>query len=406
MKCVVVSHACVARRFREKIAILSEGDAAGRSRLDITLVVPSYSFEGSRKVYVEREAGENYRTVTARTLFTDHIFITYYLDIVDILRAEQPDVVYVEEEPCSIAAAQVARARRKMGGSFKLIFFSWENIAQRWYKLPNPRALVYPWCERLVFSQSAGAVAGGLEATRVLRGHGYRGPIGVIPQFGVDTDVFSRRDSSALREQLDLRNFVIGYIGRLLPEKGLGTLIDAAARLSIPFDLLIIGRGPEKKRLIRQARDLGLSHRMRLVDAVPHDSVPSHMNCMDVLVLPSITTRMWKEQFGRVLIEAMACEVPVIGSSSGEIPSVIGPAGALFNEGDPADLAARISEVFAGDRAAIGKRARRRVLENYTMHAVAEELREFILTVCASPSTPQHSLAGRPAGREDSNALP
>ena len=162
-------------------------------------------------------------------------------------------------------------------------------------------------------------------------------------------------------------------------------LADAVARLTFPFNLLIIGRGPEKKRILRRVDELGMLPKTRFVDAVPHDSVAGYMNCIDVLVLPSVTTRIWKEQFGRVLIEAMASEVPVVGSSSGEIPHVIGPAGMVFDEGDPGHLAARISEVFAGDRAKLGKAARRRVQQKYTMRKIARDLREFIFTICNSP---------------------
>ncbi|NQT19588.1 MAG: glycosyltransferase [Planctomycetes bacterium] len=382
MKCIVVSHACVAPGFRKKIAILAED-----KNIDVTLVVPSHGSEESRRVYLEDEGDEGFRIIRARTLFTSHIFIMLYLDIARILREKQPDVVYVEEEPCSVAAAQIALAHRNMHRSFKLILFSWENIAERWYSLPNPRALVYPRCERLVFSQADAAIAGGRQAMQALRHRGYRGTVEIIPQFGADTRAFAKKDQPELRRQLDLDNFVIGYAGRLLPEKGLMTLLDAAARLTLPFNLLIVGRGPERKRLVRRAKELGVFPNMRFVDAIPHSSVPDYMNCMDVLVLPSRTTRVWKEQFGRVLIEAMACEVPVIGSSSGEIPSVIGPAGMIFREGSGAELAARISDVFAGDRAALGMAARKRVEENYTMRMIAEHLREFIFDISALPSS-------------------
>lgn len=388
MKCVVVSHACVARGLRRKIAILAED-----RDLDVTLVVPSYGSEESRKVRLEDAGEEGYRIIRARTLFTSHIFIMLYRDIARILREEQPDVVYVEEEPCSLAAAQIAHAHSKMNRSFKLIFFSWENIAERWYRLPNPRALVYPRCERLVFAQTGAAIAGGQEAMQALRHRGYAGTVEIIPQFGVDTSAFARKDSSELRRQLGLEHLVIGYAGRLLHEKGLMTLLEAAARLGVPFNLLIVGRGPERKPLVRRATELGILPSIRFVDAIPHSMMPDYMNCMDVLVLPSLTTPMWKEQFGRVLIEAMACEVPVIGSSSGEIPTVIGPAGMIFREGSDGDLAARISDVFGSDRAQLGRAARKRVQENYTMRKIAERLREFIFAIGNSP-LPGEALAG------------
>ncbi len=97
------------------------------------------------------------------------------------------------------------------------------------------------------------------------------------------------------------------------------------------------------------------------------------MNCFDCLVLPSLTRRNWKEQFGRVLIEAMACEVPVIGSSSGEIPRVIADAGMVFQEGDISDLAKRIEMLLCDKelRASLGRKGRERVLARYTQKKVA-----------------------------------
>lgn len=92
-------------------------------------------------------------------------------------------------------------------------------------------------------------------------------------------------------------------------------------------------------------------------------------------MLPSLTTPRWKEQFGHVLIEAMACGVPVIGSSSGAIPEVIGDAGLVVPEGIPGALAEainllRISEI---QRMSLGQRGRARVLELYTNERIGHQ---------------------------------
>ena len=67
-----------------------------------------------------------------------------------------------------------------------------------------------------------------------------------------------------------------------------------------------------------------------LLPQIPSDQVAVEMRKLHALVLPSRTTPRWKEQFGRVLIEAMACGVPPVGSDSGEIPHVIDDAGLVF----------------------------------------------------------------------------
>src|SRR5436305_9013059 len=97
------------------------------------------------------------------------------------------------------------------------------------------------------------------------------------------------------------------------------------------------------------------------------------MQKMDVFVLPSLTRPNWKEQFGRVLVEAMACETPVIGSRSGEIPRVIGDAGLLFQEGNVQELAARVRRLLDDPTlyAQLAAQGRQRVLERYTQERIA-----------------------------------
>jgi glycosyltransferase involved in cell wall biosynthesis len=92
-------------------------------------------------------------------------------------------------------------------------------------------------------------------------------------------------------------------------------------------------------------------------------------------VLPSRTRPNWKEQFGRALVEAMACEVPVVGSDSGEIPNVIGDAGLVFPEGDVAALAGHLRRLQDSQdmRRDLGRRGRARVLDRFTQARVAEQ---------------------------------
>ncbi len=110
--------------------------------------------------------------------------------------------------------------------------------------------------------------------------------------------------------------------------------------------LVLVGSGRFEAAAKSLAEDLGLSSRIRWVPRIGSLEVPDVMNAFDALVLPSRTTPRWKEQFGRVLIEAMACETPVVGSDSGEIPRVIGDGGLLFVEGEANILAQRLLRLY------------------------------------------------------------
>src|SRR5205823_4123762 len=119
------------------------------------------------------------------------------------------------------------------------------------------------------------------------------------------------------------------------------------------------------------------------VDSLPLQELPSVMNALDVLALPSWTTDRWKEQFGRVIIEAHACGTPVIGSSSGAIPEVVGQGGLIFPERDPATLASAITRLY-GDAALcreLGEQGRKQVEQQFTWQRVAERMRHIYLTV-------------------------
>jgi glycosyltransferase involved in cell wall biosynthesis len=104
---------------------------------------------------------------------------------------------------------------------------------------------------------------------------------------------------------------------------------------------------------------------------------------MDVLVLPSQTTPQWKEQFGHVLIEAMACEAPVIGSDSGEIPNVIGDAGLVFKESNADELKHQIQKLAANEalKLSLSQKGRQRALSMYTHERIAEEIFKIYRTI-------------------------
>ena len=122
------------------------------------------------------------------------------------------------------------------------------------------------------------------------------------------------------------------------------------------------------------AHELGLVGRVAFAGKIPTAQMPEFYHRLDVLVLPSRTRPNWKEQFGRVLVEAMACGVPVIGSDSGEIPHVAGDAGLIFTEGQVDALRACLAKLVDKPelRANLGRQGRERVLAHYTQAQMAD----------------------------------
>jgi glycosyltransferase involved in cell wall biosynthesis len=208
-------------------------------------------------------------------------------------------------------------------------------------------------------------------AATVWREKRYAGPLRVIPQFGADPELFT-----PLAHPGNQRPFTIGYFGRLVEEKGLATLMDAAAQLHNPdWCLRFVGSGPHQSALEKRAAELGIGDKVQFCAYVPSTQMPALYHELDVFVLPSLTRPNWKEQFGRVLVEAMASGVPVIGSDSGAIPDVTGDAGLVFPEGDTAALTIHLDHVQHDSslRAQLAQKGRARVLDHFTHERVADE---------------------------------
>jgi len=359
---VLVSKALVVGAYQKK--------AEEIARLGVELMVltpPSWRDRRGTQA-AERLHTVGYELRTIPILFNGAYHMHFYPTLVKELRDLKPEVVHVDEEPYNLATLLGVRAARTVGA--KPIFFTWQNLLRRY---PPP----FNWFERTVYRACSVAIAGNAEAREVLVRKGYKGEIVVLPQFGVDPNIFRPQTGMDGEESAKRRGkedaFHIGYDGGLLPEKGLDLLLRACAGLEGSWRLTLVGSGEELEALRKLASESGAADRVTLGVRLPSGEMPAFYRALDLLVLPSRTRPNWKEQFGRVLIEAMASGVPVIGSSSGEIPNVIGDAGVVFPEGDIESLRSQLQRLMQ-DRAArnsLAEAGRQRVLAHYTMEEIA-----------------------------------
>jgi glycosyltransferase involved in cell wall biosynthesis len=223
------------------------------------------------------------------------------------------------------------------------------------------------------------AVAGNADAAQILRERGFAGPVAVIPQLGMDGEPNSMEAVARTRAELGLTQFTIGYAGRFVREKGLLTLVDALAGLRhLEWQLLLVGDGPIRSTLVKHAARQKILDRLCLVRPVPNAETPRYLSCMDLFVMPSESTKSWREQFGHALIEAMACQVPVIGSTCGEIPNVIGESGCIFREGDSAELGSMLQGLIMNPEriGAMSRAGSARVKSLFTNEAIGKRYLE------------------------------
>jgi glycosyltransferase involved in cell wall biosynthesis len=309
------------------------------------------------------------------TRWTNHIHVFRYSESVlsDLILQGKFDGIYAWEEPYIFAGYQIARLSRR--SKTRYCFWTAQSLNKRY---PPPFDLFEKTAVRTAYRW----VAGGQTVFNNLVERGYPSSCGRVLTLAVDTAAFRATDDiskSKLRDRLGIKRPVIGFMGRFVPAKGLRILTQALQALdpALPWNLLLLGSGEMESELMDWADRRGWRDRVR-IHLAKHDEVPEFLSAMDILVAPSQTTPGWKEQFGRMLIEAFACGVPVIASDSGEIPHVVGDCGLIVPEKDVAKWSAAIDTLLRNDemRRELSVRGLARV-DRFSAKQVAAQFSEF-----------------------------
>jgi len=361
VRVLMLSKACIVGAYQRKLEEL----AARAPEMALVVAVPPGWKDKGGVTQLELAHTRGYRLEVLPLAFNGQFHLHFYPTLGRLIREFRPHIVHIDEEPYNLATYLANRQARRYGA--KTLWFSWQNLLRRY---PPP----FAWIEQYNLRHTEYAIAGSATAAEVWRRKGYAGPLAIIPQFGVDPDIFLPRvypDDDAARGD----TVHIAYAGRLVPEKGLDLLLEALSGLEGSWRATIQGNGPEEARLRTLAERYNLTARVAFRPPVPSVDMPAFYQALDVLVLPSRTQENWTEQFGRVLVEAMACSVAVVGSATGEIPHVIGDAGIVFPENDVEALRAALARLIHDPawRQDLGARGRARVLAQYTQQHVAQQ---------------------------------
>ena len=312
-----ISHSSVVTSWRERERVLR------RRGIDLTLVTSVRWEEGGSLVPFTRD-GDGF-AVPVRT-FGRHpnLFLFDPRPLWRLLGDGTWDLVDMHEEPFGLAVAEVLVLRRLRCRRTPYLVCSAQNVEKR-YSPP------FRWIERWSLRHAAGAYTCNTEAGEILRRKGLTGELELLP-LGVDVARFEAVDRAPPTGRLR-----VGFVGRLIPHKGVDVLLQAAA-LDDRLDLEVYGAGPEAAALQDRAAVLGVADRVAFHGHVEESALPDVYRTFDVLAVPSVPVVGWLEQFGRVVVEAQAAGVPTVASASGALPDVVGDAGLLVPPNSPVAL--------------------------------------------------------------------
>lgn len=289
-------------------------------------------------------------------------------DLERLLSDFRPEVVQVEEPAASRGAALALKIAERL--RLPRVLHSWQSLPPQLGWLAARRG-------RRALRRASALLAGNRRAATLLGQSRPGVPLSTIPQLGVTPPLSVSRSAQP--------EFTIGFAGRLVPEKGLETLLQACVKLHGRWHIQVAGTGPEQIRLEQLAERLGLGSRITWLGMVAQSELSELWPRVDCVVQPSRPTTTWIETYSYAAVEAMAFGVPAIVSDCGALPELVGGAGVVVPPGDPTALTAALARLRDDPtaRTALGAAGRKRVMEEFTDSAVALKTLEFWKTLKA-----------------------
>lgn len=315
-----------------------------RAGVQLTLVVPRFWPDGGSQRNLTDEA---FRIVELAVKRPGDVNRHAYADesaIRRLLRDVAPDILDVHEEPFSLAGRQWLKAAPV---ETPVVMYTAQNVDKR---LPPP---FYRY-EQRSHRRAGGLYPCSRQAAAVARGKGFDGLIDVIP-LGYDPTIFFAGSQSPADEVATL-----ALVGRLVPEKGVRDAVRVLVQLNATRSarLVLAGSGPEEQPARELAGELGVADRLEVVPWQSTTALADLYRNAHVVLVPSIPTATWTEQFGRVIVEAQASGAVVAGYATGSIPDVAGKSAMLVRAGD-ADALAVATRALLEDASGYAERRQR-----------------------------------------------
>lgn len=280
----------------------------------------------------------------------------------------RPDIVQVEEEPTTSVADVTLRLTRQL----KIPAVAYTAVS---------RTESYPFLARLrrrrTLSRAAAVLGANTIATGLVRAEYSALPTASLPQLGLPVPPALNGEPHP--------PLAIGFVGRLVPAKGLDVLLRACTRLYGAWTLTIVGTGPDQEQLEALAERIGIASRVTWLGGIPRSDLVKFWPRIDCLVAPSRASANWVETYPTQVLEAMSHGVAVVVSDSGALPEMVGKAGLIFSDGHPEGLTDALARLLenAELRAQLAAEGRRRVIAEYVDDAIARKTLAFWETVLA-----------------------